>query len=100
MQPDQKFGGDRSCLDAILLPQPQFNTSQEDYSPPPLSLDDFVSKKEFLKRFPKLFREEEFNWIIKIRKFNGFDHCVRKIGKRKLLFHVPSVLAWIDSQAA
>jgi len=100
MQQDQNIDSDKSYLSAITFPQPQFDNPPEDYSSTSFSLNDFVSKKEFLKRFPDLFKEAEFNWLIKIRKSNGFHHCVRKVGKRKLLFHVPSVLAWVNNQAA
>jgi hypothetical protein len=100
MEKDKTPHGDGSCLNAGQVPKPKKLNPPADYSSETLSLDDFVSKKEFLRRFPNLFKQQEFDWLIKIRKSNGFDACVRKIGKRKLLFHVPSVLVWVDRQAA
>ncbi len=67
---------------------------------PYINLDDYVTKQSFVDLYPNIFTKSQLDWIVKIRRFNGFDVAVRKIGQRKILIHIPSALAWIDSQAA
>jgi|GEM_PF-3233946 len=62
------------------------------------SLDEFLTKQEFVRRFPHLFQMKELDWLIKCRSVNGLQKAIRKPSKRKLLIHVPSMLAWIETQ--
>ena len=62
------------------------------------NLDEFVDQNEFVNRYPGLFSLSQLKWVIKMRHYNGFDIATRKIGKRKMIIHIPTALDWIDSQ--
>ena len=63
-------------------------------------LDGYISKEAFLQRFPNLFKAQELKWLITNRDNNGFAEAVSKVSRQKILLHIPSVLAWLDSRAA
>lgn len=60
--------------------------------------EELLSKEAFIERFSHLFKASELNWLIKNRNYNGFAPAVRKIGQRKIVIHVPSVLRWVNQQ--
>jgi len=62
------------------------------------SLDEFITKQEFVKQYPNLFRPAELDWLIKCRAMNGLKKAIRKPSKRKLLIHVPTMLLWLETQ--
>ncbi len=47
--------------------------------------------------YPNAFNESSIRWLIFNRKANGFEKCVRHIGK-KVLIDLDAFEKWIDEQ--
>ena len=60
------------------------------------TLDDYLDIPTFLKRYPQ-FKLGQLRWLVVKKKENGLDKSLKRLG-RKLYFHVPSVIALLESQ--
>lgn len=59
-------------------------------------LDEYLDLRSFLERYPQ-FREGQMRWFVVKKKENGLEGAVRRLGRR-LYFHVPTFLKWVEEQ--
>jgi hypothetical protein len=71
------------------------NTEQKEINE---TFSDYLTKSDFVGAYPHLFSLSELNFIVQHKDENGFSGSVRKISYKKVLLHIPSVLAWIESK--
>ncbi len=53
--------------------------------------------KQIPKLYPGIFTESSIRWLIFNEKQNGFDCCVRRVG-RKVLIDLDQFEEWIDGK--
>lgn len=61
-------------------------------------LDDYLHKDLIVKYFPQ-FTRNQLIWLEINRERFNLSHAIKRIG-RKLYFHIPSLIAWIEKQDA
>ncbi|MBN9287580.1 MAG: hypothetical protein BGO43_04160 [Gammaproteobacteria bacterium 39-13] len=61
-------------------------------------LDQYLDLQTFIQRYPQ-FKEGQMRWLVVKKSENGLAPAIRRIGRR-LYFHVPSVLSWVEAQKA
>ncbi len=64
---------------------------------PDTYFDDYLTPKEFCKRYSSIISVGSLKWILFNSRFNGADSFVRKLGKRKLLISPKLFFSWLDS---
>lgn len=60
-------------------------------------LAEYVAWKEFARKYPELLSENQLRQIMAARHFNGFGRAVTRLTAKRLLIHIPTALAWIES---
>lgn len=63
-----------------------------------LKLEDYKAISE-IPRLNSSISMNQLRWIAANKDRYGISHAIKKIG-RKLYFHVPSLILWIDSQGS
>lgn len=61
-------------------------------------LTEYLDMHTLVERHPQ-FKEGQMRWLVVKKDENGLAFAIKRIGRR-LYFHVPSLLKWIDSQKA
>lgn len=61
-------------------------------------LDNYLDLQTFLERYPQ-FREGQLRWFIVRKNELGLAPAIKRLGRR-LYFHVPTFIQWIESQDA
>ncbi len=61
-------------------------------------LDQYLDVQSLIKRHPQ-FQEGQLRWFVVRKKELGLDSVIKRLGRR-LYFHVPSFLKWIEEQKA
>lgn len=61
-------------------------------------LDEYLDLQTFLKRYPQ-FKEGQMRWFVVKKEENGLSPAIRRLGRR-LYFHVPTFLQWVEAQNA
>ncbi len=61
-------------------------------------LDQYLDLRSFVTRYPQ-FKEGQLRWFVVRKKQLGLEPAIKRLGRR-LYFHVPTFLKWIDEQAA
>lgn len=59
-------------------------------------LEDYLDLQSFLAKYPQ-FKESQLRWMVVRRKDYGLESSIKRIGRR-LYFHVPSFLKWVEKQ--
>ncbi|MGB0238952.1 MAG: hypothetical protein ACPHHR_09770 [Cycloclasticus sp.] len=54
------------------------------------SLEEYISKKDFVASTICPMTDAEFNWIFKQREYNGFKKAFVKVTARNYLVHIPT----------
>ena len=62
------------------------------------NLEDYLDLKTFIKKYPQ-FTEGQLRWIVVCKDKLGLADAIKRVGKR-LYFHVPTFVKWIESQNA
>lgn len=62
------------------------------------ALEDFIPAHDVPKRFPDIFGEAQWRYLLRIREANGLDRAVMKLNERRLLVHIPSLHEWLRSR--
>ena len=75
---------------------PAKNSLQTEYQ---IDLNDFVPCKDIPKKFPHLYSDKSWAWVVKQRKKNGLAPAFRRIGKN-LFVNLPVFAQCIDSSPA
>lgn len=61
-------------------------------------LDQYLDLQTFVRRYPQ-FKEGQMRWLVVKRKEYGLEKAIKRLGRR-LYFHVPSFIKYIESQEA
>lgn len=61
-------------------------------------LDDYLDLQSIPKQHPQ-FKEGQLRWFVVRKKELGLEQAIKKLGRR-LYFHMPTFLKWIESQKA
>lgn len=61
-------------------------------------LDQYLDLETFIERYPQ-FKKGQMRWFVVRRKEMGLDKAIKKLGRR-LYFHVPTFVQWVESQNA
>lgn len=61
-------------------------------------LDQYLDLRTMVERYPQ-FKEGQMRWLVVNRDENGLAPAIKRLG-RKLYFHLPTFLKWVDSQKA
>jgi hypothetical protein len=61
-------------------------------------LSEFLDIESFVYQYPQ-FNENQLRWLVVKKHVNGLRPAIKKVGRR-LYFHVPSFLDWMESQDA
>lgn len=67
------------------------NTDSQDSN-----LDDYQTM-EAIERMHPQFTQNQLRWLVANKERYEIAHILRRIG-RKLYFHMPSFLIWVDNQ--
>jgi hypothetical protein len=62
-------------------------------------LNDYSHIDGLISSYPQLFTKNQIRWIVANKDRYEIDHAIKRIGRR-LYFHVPSLLTWVDQQKA
>lgn len=61
-------------------------------------LDDYLDLMSIPERHPQ-FTEGQLRWFVVRRKELGLESAIKRLGRR-LYFHIPTFLKWIEAQKA
>lgn len=61
-------------------------------------LDHYLDIQSLIEKHPQ-FTEPQLRWFVVRKSELGLESSIKRLGRR-LYFHVPSFLAWIDTQEA
>jgi hypothetical protein len=59
-------------------------------------LDDYLDMLSFVDRYPQ-FKVGQMRWFVVRKKELGLEPAIKRLGRR-LYFHVPTFLKWIEAQ--
>jgi len=59
-------------------------------------LEEYLDLQTLIQKYPQ-FKEGQIRWLVVNKKQNGLDFAIKRIGRR-LYFHIPSFLEWIEKQ--
>lgn len=62
------------------------------------NLDDYQNLESITLKYPQI-TINQLRWIVANKERFQIEHAIKRIGKR-LYLHIPSLLAWIESQHA
>lgn len=60
-------------------------------------LDEYLDLKSFIARYPQ-FREHQIRWLVVKKDENGLSGSIKRVGRR-LYFHIPSFVKWLEKQS-
>lgn len=60
-------------------------------------LNEYLDLQTFIEQHPQ-FNEGQMRWFVVQRKKNGLDGAIKRLGRR-LYFHVPTFLNWVEAQS-
>ena len=63
---------------------------------PQIEPNDYMTIKDFCRRYSSIVTEGSLRWTLYNSKFNGADYFVRKLGVRKLLISPQLFFEWVD----
>jgi hypothetical protein len=58
---------------------------------------EYLTVKEFCKQY-SFISEGQLRWILFNRQENDATKFLRRLGKRRILIHVPSFFDWLDNE--
>lgn len=61
-------------------------------------LDEYLDLETLVKRHPQ-FSKNQLRWLVAKKAQNGLALVIKKIGRR-LYFHIPTFLNWMEAQNA
>jgi hypothetical protein len=76
-------------LQSFITRYPQFKEPE---------VDHYLDLQSFIIRYPQ-FKETQMRWFVVKKDENGLAPAIKRLGRR-LYFHVPTFLAWIEKQGA
>ena len=73
------------------------DTVPKDISSAP-SIEEFISKKDFVASSICPLTDSELNWIFKQREYNGFKKAFVRVTARKYLVHIPTFTSCLSEK--
>lgn len=61
-------------------------------------LTEYLDIRTFVERYPQ-FKQGQLRWLIVKKDENGLASAIKRVGRR-LYFHTPTFLKWIQNQIA
>jgi hypothetical protein len=61
-------------------------------------LNEYLDLQTFIERHPQ-FNKGQMRWFVVKKKENGLAPAIKRLGRR-LYFHVPTFLKWVEAQNA
>ncbi len=59
-------------------------------------LDQYLDLRSLVERYPQ-FKENQLRWFIVKKKELGLEPAIKRLGRR-IYFHVPTFIQWINEQ--
>lgn len=61
-------------------------------------LSEYLDLNILLREYPQ-FSKNQLRWLVAQKTNNGLAPAIKKVGRR-LYFHIPTFLQWIEAQSA
>lgn len=61
-------------------------------------LSDYLDLDTLIAQYPQ-FSKSQMRWLVVKKAQNGLASAIKKVGRR-LYFHIPSFLRWLELQSA